>query len=79
MNNMSVVDDMRKVLQDFLAPELRTITARLDGIEKVMAARFEAVDAKLDAVYNEIHGISDKLDLDRHLTKLESQQASKPQ
>ncbi len=28
---MSVIEDIRKVLQDFLAPELREIKARLDA------------------------------------------------
>jgi tetrahydromethanopterin S-methyltransferase subunit G len=33
-------------LQDFLAPELRSITARLDELEK----RIDGVDTKLDEV-----------------------------
>jgi hypothetical protein len=32
--NMSVVEDVRKVLQDFLAPELRSIGTRMDALEK---------------------------------------------
>lgn len=31
---MSVVEDVRKVVQDFLAPELRELKVRLDGAEK---------------------------------------------
>jgi len=31
--NMSVVEDVRKVLQDFLAPELRSIGTRMDALE----------------------------------------------
>ncbi len=38
---MSAVDDLDKVLQAFLAPELRAVNARLDAIDR----RFEAVDA----------------------------------
>ncbi len=43
---MSVVEDSRKVLQDFLAPELRAISVRLDALEK----RVEGVDKKFDEV-----------------------------
>ena len=31
---MSVTEDMRKVLQDFLAPELRSISVRMEALEK---------------------------------------------
>jgi hypothetical protein len=80
---MSTVEDFRKVLQDFLAPELRTINARLEALEKVMIAKFESVDTKfeamdtkLDSLHKEIQGINDKLELDRRLTKLESRQTA---
>lgn len=45
---MSVVEDTRKVLQDFLAPELREVRARLDALEKRMDERFDQVNARLD-------------------------------
>ena len=73
---MSTVEDVRKVFQDFLAPELRTISARLDALEKVMTAKFDSVDAKLDSLHKEMQGIDEKLDLDRRLTKLESRQSA---
>jgi hypothetical protein len=31
---MSVIEDSRKIGQDFLAPELRAISVRLDALEK---------------------------------------------
>ena len=43
---MGAIEDTRKVLQDFLAPELRAISARLDALEK----RFESLDRKVDDV-----------------------------
>lgn len=43
---MSVIEDTRKMMQDFLAPELRQISARLDGLEK----RLESSDRKIDQV-----------------------------
>jgi phage host-nuclease inhibitor protein Gam len=35
---MSVVQDTRQLIQDFLAPELRAISARLDAIEARLSA-----------------------------------------
>lgn len=78
---MSTVEDIRKVLQDFLAPELRTITARLEGIDQrfdglrsEMSARFETMDTKLVTLGVQIQDIKSALELDRRLTKLESRQ-----
>lgn len=54
---MSVVEDVRQAIQDFLAPELRAIAARLDAIEKVMEARFKEVDSRfkeVDSRFNEV-------------------------
>jgi hypothetical protein len=44
--DMSVIEDSRKVLQDFMAPELRGIAARLDALEK----RGDSLDRKIDEV-----------------------------
>ncbi len=38
---MSAPKDFRELAQDFLAPELRAINARLDGMEKLNEVRFE--------------------------------------
>ncbi len=51
---MSVVEDMRKVLQDFLAPELRAVQVRLDAIEEKMDARFEAIEEKMDTRFDAV-------------------------
>lgn len=47
---MSVIDDTRKVLQDVIAPDLKAINVRLDGVERVMALRFEQVDKRLEQI-----------------------------
>lgn len=49
---MSVVEDVRQVIQDFLAPELRAISARLDAQDKVIDARFNEVLARIQALQN---------------------------
>jgi tetrahydromethanopterin S-methyltransferase subunit G len=45
---MSVVEDVRQVLQDFLAPELREFRSRLDTLDK----RFETQDKRIDTIEN---------------------------
>ena len=80
---MSTVEDLRTVLQDFLAPELRTITARLDGIDQrfdalrsELGARLETMDTKLIGLGVQLQDIKSSLELDRRLTKLESRQTA---
>ena len=43
---MGAIEDVRKLLQDFVAPELRALSARLDGVEQ----RFDGVDQRLDGL-----------------------------
>ena len=50
---MSVVEDVRNVLQDFLTPELRELKARLDAVEQqvrklegVMQDQFQQVERR---------------------------------
>lgn len=43
---MGVVEDVRQVIQDFLAPEMRALTARIEALEVKMDSRFEASEAK---------------------------------
>jgi hypothetical protein len=54
---MGVVEDVRQVLQDFLAPELReirgqfaTIDKRLDSMEEVNHIRFESISQRLEQI-----------------------------
>ena len=43
---MSVIEDSRKLVQDFLAPELRSIASRLTALED----RYNSLDRKVDQV-----------------------------
>ena len=47
---MNVVEDMRKVLQDFLAPERRAVDARFAAMENIRDARFNEVMSRIDGV-----------------------------
>jgi hypothetical protein len=75
---MSTIEDIRTVLQDFLAPELRTISARLDSIEKVTSVRFEAMETKMDARFDslssQIQEIKNLMEIEKRLTRLEGKQ-----
>jgi hypothetical protein len=61
ITGMSTEDDVRKAIQDFLAPELRTISARLDGLERVMSARFEAMDVKFGSVDVKLNATDERI------------------
>jgi peptidoglycan hydrolase CwlO-like protein len=54
---MGAVEDTRKILQDFLAPELREIKVRLDVVEK----RVDGVDRKIDKLDEKIDRVSESL------------------
>jgi tetrahydromethanopterin S-methyltransferase subunit G len=41
---MGAIEDTRKVLQDFLAPEMRELKTRIDALEKRMDERFSQVE-----------------------------------
>jgi hypothetical protein len=80
---MSVVEDTRKILQDFLAPELRkmngsmaSLGTRMDMLEIKLqmgrdenARNFEQLNAKLNLLLN-LHSI------EQRLARLEDQKSS---
>jgi len=80
---MSVVEDVRQMLQDFIAPELRAINARLDSIDRRFQSvdqRFEDIltimDTRFASLSKDVAQVKDMLDIDRRLTRLESKQAA---
>ncbi len=58
---MGAVEDTRKILQDFLAPELREIKVRLDVLEK----RVESVNQKIDRLEEKFESL-DRRSEQRH-------------
>jgi hypothetical protein len=59
---MSVIEDTRKLLQDFLAPELRELSARVDALEARMDARFDSFEKAVDARFDS----AERLASERH-------------
>ena len=45
---MSALDDLRKLFQDLIAPELRAVVTRIDSLEKRLNERIGALDRRLD-------------------------------
>lgn len=87
---MSVVEDVRKGIQDVLAPDIKAIDARLTVLdaavkaglasaERVAAARHELILAELKTaktIAGSRHdAIVKALDIDKRLEKLEGKQA----
>ena len=51
---MSVVEDVRKVLQDFLAPELRELKVRIEAVEKRIDERHAEVMKRMDERHEDV-------------------------
>jgi hypothetical protein len=47
---MGVVEDVRQVLQDFLAPEMREIRTRLDAMDEINRIRYENLSQRLELI-----------------------------
>jgi predicted nucleic acid-binding Zn-ribbon protein len=76
---MSAIEDTRKVMQDFLAPELRAISVRLDALEKRLDSverRFDDIERRAEKRHDEmlsaIARMSDISDLRERLARLEA-------
>ena len=54
---MSAPKDFRELAQDFLAPELRAINARLDGMEKLNEVRFDNVKQEFEQSHQRIESL----------------------
>jgi len=76
---MGVIDDVRKVIQDLVAPELKSLAvevraardeskARDEMTRDLLGARIDALSAKMDAQYT---SIMSALDLNRRVETME--------
>jgi predicted phage gp36 major capsid-like protein len=84
---MGAIEDTRKVSQDFLAPELRAIAARLDAVEKRqekladdMERRFDHAEKQAerrhDALQVSIQSMVNYHELRERMARLESARES---
>ncbi|MGB7552827.1 MAG: hypothetical protein WBM04_00525, partial [Candidatus Korobacteraceae bacterium] len=65
---MGVVEDVRSAVQDFVAPELRELRARIDALEEQqkqfradVEKRFDNVDKRFDGVDKRFEKLEDKI------------------
>jgi cell division protein ZapA (FtsZ GTPase activity inhibitor) len=72
---MSAVDDIRKSLQDFLAPELRAIAVRLDAVEARLTQQDTQRQRDKEEILRAIQTLSDYSSLSERLARLESKVA----
>jgi len=61
---MGAIEDVRKVIQDLVAPELKSLQAQIKGVDEASKVRDEALSAKIDS-------LSDKMDLKFELVMAE--------
>lgn len=47
---MGVVEDVRQLLQDFLAPKMREIRTRLDAMEEINRIRYDNLLQRLELI-----------------------------
>ena len=66
---------MRKIFQDLVAPELQSLHAKIDGLEKTVDAKFGTVDAKLFTVDAKLEAMSQRISSMERETNLRFQNA----
>lgn len=65
---MSVINDVRKVIQDLVAPELQEIKADVRGFKEEVKSEFKRLEEKMDANHRET---LNALNVDKRLALLE--------
>lgn len=77
---MSVVEDVRTVIQDLVAPDLKAIAERLKAMEAINEARHKEMIAKIETATTiqtaRYDAIMKALDIDKRLEKIEAKQAA---
>jgi hypothetical protein len=68
---MSVIEDVRKVVRDLVAPELKSLSVRLEGFERESKLRDEITQAKIEMVRDSMGARMDALS-----TKMDAQYSS---
>jgi hypothetical protein len=69
--SMGVVEDVRQVLQDFLAPELREIRGQLTGLNKRLDSIEEVNRVRYEAIVQRLEQIQQSFAFDKRISNLE--------
>ena len=51
---MGVIEDVRKVIQDTVAPDLKALAVRVEELERRMELRFQGIESRIDGVEKHI-------------------------
>jgi hypothetical protein len=88
---MSAVDDIRKLLQDLVTPDLKSLQVRVEALDAKMDAGFKTLDSKIDltrdlllvemkvmqaSMETNIAKLNNSLELERRVAKIENAQAA---
>jgi len=76
---MGVIEDVRKVIQDLVTPDLKALAARQDSSEEDTTLRFAALTEKMDSRFNALSAkidanhatVMNALNIDKRLEALE--------
>jgi hypothetical protein len=70
---MSMVEDVRQVLRDFLAPELREIRAQLAAVDKRLDIIDEMNRVRYEAIVQRLVQIQQSFAFDKRISNLEAE------
>jgi hypothetical protein len=69
---MGVVEDVRQVLQDFLAPEMREIRGQLAAMGQRMDAMEEVHRIRFESIVQRLENIQQSFAFDKRISDLEA-------
>ena len=90
---MRAIEDVRKVMQDVVAPNLKALSAEIKALDKKIDRRVDALEDKLKltrdlilaemkamhaSLSGELERLNHAIELDRRVEKLENERASLP-
>lgn len=65
------MEEVRQAIQDFPAPELRSLSAKIEALGTCIASLDEVSRVRHEAVMDQFRAMKENLDLDKRLTRLE--------
>lgn len=65
------MEEVRQAIQDFPAPELRSLSAKIEALETRIASLDEVSRVRHEAVMDQFRTMKENLGLDKRLTRLE--------